>query len=179
MKEDRVDAPVVSTKRGNVLDVDPMKVLESVMKTVGLFTSALVCLPGVNGSATNSGESHGDSHGDWSWLVLVLSILAIWEVIMTYGMSVIKSVFGENQEMKVNILYPGASVPVKGTPDSAGFDLATVGDFEIGPGEHRLIPTGLQLQLPKGTYGRLASRSGLAARHGIEVGGGVIDPDFG
>ncbi|PAA87954.1 hypothetical protein BOX15_Mlig015379g2, partial [Macrostomum lignano] len=31
---------------------------------------------------------------------------------------------------------------------------------------------------PDGTYGRIASRSGLAARYGIVAGGGVIDPDY-
>ena len=99
----------------------------------------------------------------------MLSILAIWEVVKTYGMSVIESVFGESHEM---------NVPVKSTPDAAGFDISTVGDFDIDPGEHRLVPTGLRLQLPRGTYGRLASRGGLAVKQGIEVGAGVIDPDF-
>ena len=32
--------------------------------------------------------------------------------------------------------------------------------------------------MPLGTYGRLASRSGLALNHSIDVVGGVIDPDY-
>ena len=32
--------------------------------------------------------------------------------------------------------------------------------------------------MPHGTYGRIASRSGLALDHGITVRGGVIDPDY-
>ena len=179
MKGDVVEVPPISIKRVNVLGVDPRDVLESVLKPVCLLTSAITCLPGASGSATNGGESHGDgSSGDWSWLVLVLSILAIWEVVKTYGMSVIKSVFGESHEMKVDLISPEASVPVRSTPDAAGFDISTVEDFTINPGEHRLVPTGLRLQLPRGTYGRLASRSGLAVKQGIEVGAGVVDPDF-
>ena len=32
--------------------------------------------------------------------------------------------------------------------------------------------------LPSGTYGRVASRSGLAVKNGLDVGAGVIDQDF-
>jgi dUTP pyrophosphatase len=32
--------------------------------------------------------------------------------------------------------------------------------------------------LPNGVYGRVAPRSGLAVKHGIQVGAGVVDPDY-
>ena len=41
-----------------------------------------------------------------------------------------------------------------------------------------LVETGIAIGLPKGTYGRLAARSGMANKHGIAVGGGVIDADY-
>jgi len=41
-----------------------------------------------------------------------------------------------------------------------------------------LVDTGIAIGLPKGTYGRLAARSGMASNHGIAVGGGVIDADY-
>lgn len=37
---------------------------------------------------------------------------------------------------------------------------------------------GIALELPPGTYGRIAPRPGLAAWHGVTVDAGVIDPDF-
>lgn len=40
-----------------------------------------------------------------------------------------------------------------------------------------LIPLGLAIQLPSGSYGRLAPRSSLALQ-GIDIGGGVIDQDY-
>jgi len=41
-----------------------------------------------------------------------------------------------------------------------------------------LVDTGISIGLPSGTYSRLASRSGMASKHGIAVGGGVIDVDY-
>ena len=45
-------------------------------------------------------------------------------------------------------------------------------------GRNRLVGTGIALSLPVGVYGRVASRSGLSLKHGLEVGGGVIDRDY-
>ena len=40
------------------------------------------------------------------------------------------------------------------------------------------MPTGIAFAIPTGLYGRVAPRSGLAVRAGIDVGAGVIDPDY-
>lgn len=41
-----------------------------------------------------------------------------------------------------------------------------------------LIDTQLSLAIPYGTYGRVAPRSGLAAKHSIQTGAGVVDADY-
>ena len=41
-----------------------------------------------------------------------------------------------------------------------------------------LVPTGLSIAIPVGNYGRVAPRSGLAAKNFIDVGAGVVDPDY-
>ncbi|XP_030767165.1 deoxyuridine 5'-triphosphate nucleotidohydrolase-like [Sitophilus oryzae] len=41
-----------------------------------------------------------------------------------------------------------------------------------------LINTGLKFELPSGCYGRIAPRSGLASKNGINVGAGIIDQDY-
>lgn len=38
--------------------------------------------------------------------------------------------------------------------------------------------TDIQVELPSGCYGRVAPRSGLAAKNHIDVGAGVIDEDY-
>jgi dUTP pyrophosphatase len=42
----------------------------------------------------------------------------------------------------------------------------------------KAIRTGIKVVLPPNTYGRIASRSGLSFKNGIEVGAGVIDEDY-
>ena len=41
-----------------------------------------------------------------------------------------------------------------------------------------MVPTDLSVALPEGSYGRVAPRSGLAVKHFIDVGAGVIDADY-
>ena len=45
----------------------------------------------------------------------------------------------------------------------------------IKAGGRALVKTDLQVALPDGCYGRIAPRSGLAYKKGIDVGAGVID----
>lgn len=49
----------------------------------------------------------------------------------------------------------------------------------IVPGHGKaLVKTDLQIEVPDSTYGRIAPRSGLAWKHHIDVGAGVIDADY-
>lgn len=80
--------------------------------------------------------------------------------------------------LRVKVLTPGATLPKRQTGGSAGYDLATNEAFELAPGERRVIGTGLSIAVPDGTYGRIAPRSGLAVRHGIQTLAGVVDADY-
>ncbi|MFO8098958.1 MAG: dUTP diphosphatase [Salinibacter sp.] len=74
--------------------------------------------------------------------------------------------------------------PTYETAASAGMDLrAAVPSDEpvvLAPGERALLPTGLQIALPKGYEGQVRPRSGLAYRHGVTVlnSPGTIDADY-
>lgn len=41
-----------------------------------------------------------------------------------------------------------------------------------------LVPTDISIAVPEGTYGRVAPRSGLAVKHHLDVGAGVVDADY-
>lgn len=80
--------------------------------------------------------------------------------------------------MKVKFLNPNAFLPKKGSDKSAGYDLASVEAGVIKSNERLLIKTGIVLEIPSGYYGRIAPRSGLAFKSGIDVMAGVIDSDY-
>jgi dUTP pyrophosphatase len=48
----------------------------------------------------------------------------------------------------------------------------------VPAGGKALVDTQLSIAVPLGTYGRVAPRSGLAAKHSIHTGAGVIDADY-
>ncbi|MGI5861431.1 MAG: dUTP diphosphatase [Myxococcales bacterium] len=72
------------------------------------------------------------------------------------------------------------AVPRYMTSGAAGLDLCADVGFELGPGERKLIPTGLALEIPKGFEGQVRPRSGLAVREGVTVlnAPGTIDSDY-
>lgn len=80
--------------------------------------------------------------------------------------------------LRVKKIHPDAELPSRATIGSAGYDLTSVESHVILPGHRAVVSTGLVLEIPENTYGRVAPRSGLAVKHGIQVGAGVIDSDY-
>lgn len=76
-------------------------------------------------------------------------------------------------------IHPDAITPTRGTAYSAGFDLYALEEtIIVGGAGNFLVRTGIAVQLPEGTYGRIAMRSGLASKQHLTVSGGVIDIDY-
>jgi dUTP pyrophosphatase len=72
-----------------------------------------------------------------------------------------------------------ATIPTRGSERSAGYDLYSNEHCVIPPQHSRaLVKTGISIKVPAGHYGRIAPRSGLAVKYGIDVGAGVIDEDY-
>lgn len=75
-------------------------------------------------------------------------------------------------------LHPDAILPVRGSAEACGLDIFSVEDVIINAGERKAIHTGFAVAIPSGFYGRVAPRSGLALKSGIDVMAGVIDSDY-
>ena len=76
-----------------------------------------------------------------------------------------------------------AKVPRRGSKEAAGYDLyANIFDefVEIPPHETVKIGTGLSMEIPKGYFGAIFARSGLATKEGLRPANcvGCCDSDF-
>ena len=80
--------------------------------------------------------------------------------------------------MKIFKRTEDAVTPIRASFLAAGFDLFSAISVLIPPKSKALIPTDLSVAIPVGCYGRIAARSGLALKHHIDVGAGVIDADY-
>jgi dUTP pyrophosphatase len=74
----------------------------------------------------------------------------------------------------------GVVIPKRATEGSAGYDLASIMDISIMPGEIKLIPTGLKVFMPKTEALFLFPRSSLAIKKGLMMSNsvGIIDSDY-
>ena len=73
-----------------------------------------------------------------------------------------------------------ARPPLQANPGDAGYDLSSAHeqDVIIPPRAQAMISTGLKLEFPSDHYARVAPRSGLAAKHSIDVLAGVVDSNY-
>src|ERR1044071_1676584 len=75
-------------------------------------------------------------------------------------------------------LDPRAVLPKRGSALAAGLDVCSIEQLNIEPKQRVMAKTGLAVAIPHGFYGRVAPRSGLAAKNGLDVLAGVIDSDY-
>lgn len=82
--------------------------------------------------------------------------------------------------LKFKKVHPEAQLPAYQTELAAGFDFCAIESQCVWPGECRVIPTGLAVELPAGIELQVRPRSGLSLKTGIRVANspGTIDPDY-
>lgn len=82
------------------------------------------------------------------------------------------------EPLKFKKLDRRATLPTRGSTAAAGLDLYSIEVVNLQSMERKLVRTGLAVAIPEGFYGRIAPRSGLATKNGIDVLAGVIDADY-
>jgi dUTP pyrophosphatase len=79
---------------------------------------------------------------------------------------------------KVFLQHSDSVLPAAATEGSAGYDLSSCVDDCVLAGSWKAIETGIVTQFPSDCYLRVAPRSGLAFKKGLDVFAGVIDSDY-
>jgi dUTP pyrophosphatase len=72
-------------------------------------------------------------------------------------------------QLKVKKVSAAAVLPAYARPGDAGLDLCAAVDMVIDPGEVKIVPTGLVIELPPDTEAQVRPRSGLAVKHAVTV----------
>lgn len=80
--------------------------------------------------------------------------------------------------LQIKLLSPTAKAPTRGSAFAAGYDLYASKEAVVPARGKVLVDTDISIAVPANTYGRVAPRSGLASKHSIDVGAGVIDADY-
>ena len=75
-------------------------------------------------------------------------------------------------------LEESAVIPTRATDSDAGYDLYSTNDGTIPAKGREVVGTGISIAIPPGYYGRVAPRSGLAVKKGIDVLAGVVDSGY-
>ena len=87
-------------------------------------------------------------------------------------------------ELKIHRLAGTEDIPLPCymSEGASGMDLYSANDepITLAPGDIRLVPTGIRIELPAGYEAQIRPRSGLAAKHGVTVvnAPGTIDSDY-
>ena len=75
-------------------------------------------------------------------------------------------------------IHPGVKLPSYGHATDAGMDLYTLEEVIFQPGEYKLIPTGLAIDLPLGYAALFWDKSSIASQKSLKSLGGVIDSGY-
>lgn len=87
--------------------------------------------------------------------------------------------FKVEPRLKYVLLTENAQPPIRASRHSVGLDLSSAYNYTVPPqGGNVCVLTDVQMAVPEGTYGRIAPRSGLALMNYLQVGAGIISPDY-
>ncbi len=80
--------------------------------------------------------------------------------------------------MKIMLDGPDVKTPTRAHEHDAGLDLYSREEKVIFPGDSAVFDTGVHVELPEGTFGKLESKSGLHFKTGVVCLGGVVDASY-
>lgn len=85
----------------------------------------------------------------------------------------------DDGEFQVQLLEKGAKIPTRSHEGDVGYDLYALEKTIIPFGGHSVkVRTGIAITPPKGYFGKIEEKSGLALKRGISTRGGIIDKKY-
>lgn len=85
-------------------------------------------------------------------------------------------------DINIKLLNKFAKIPTRGSAEAAGWDLYTAieNEMRVPPHETIKIGTGIAVEIPKGYFGAIYARSGLATKQGLRPANccGIVDSDY-
>ena len=83
-------------------------------------------------------------------------------------------------QIPIELCHPNAKIPVYAKPGDAGMDIYALEDFEVAPGERKIIKTGLKVAIPRGYELQVRPRSGTSVKTALRVANtpGTIDSGY-
>ncbi len=81
-------------------------------------------------------------------------------------------------KIKVKKLYKDAQLPQMMKEGDAAMDFYSYKDYELAPGQKVIVETGVVIAIPRGYWGNVRDRSGLAAKHNLHTMAGVFDSNY-
>ena len=82
--------------------------------------------------------------------------------------------------IKIQKIHSEAIIPKYAHEGDSGADLFSIQEDTLKPGERKVIPTGLKIEIPKGYEAQIRPKSGLTSNYGITVLNtpGTIDSNY-
>ena len=122
-------------------------------------------------------EAKSSAMSDLGWMLVLAGLVCLLHMVKDLGVTWLKRLVAGKENIQVKLLDENAVLPQRGSEGAAGWDLFSSMAFQLAPGERKLVSTGVAMEIPRGHYGRIASRSSLASQ-GLDMAGGVVDADY-
>ncbi len=81
-------------------------------------------------------------------------------------------------KVKIKKLRPDVKLPAYALEGDVGMDIFSDEDVIIKPGQKHVFATGFAMEIPEGYVSLIWDKSGLSAKHGLKVIGGVLDHNY-
>ena len=141
---------VRSGQEHKMIKTQNMQVEESakISKCVAMMLAGVSMIPQAAGSEVcEKGEATAQSTtsmmGDLGWLVMLAGLVCFLHLVKDLGLGWLRRLVAGKECIKVKLFEEDATTPHRESPGAAGWDLSTCMSVQIGPGERKLVSTGI------------------------------------